>query len=63
MKESQNELDLGLGGSSLWGFSPWQCVKGESVLIVGAGDPRHIFKSIVEDGEGKVCIKRVSLDF
>jgi hypothetical protein len=37
-----------------WGFSPWQSLEGESVLIIGAGDPRHVVKTMAEYEGGKV---------
>ena len=30
----KSELDLGLGGVSWWGFSPWELLPGEAVLVV-----------------------------
>ena len=50
----KSELDLGLGGVSWWGFSPWELLPGEAVLVVGAGDPRHVVRTLVEDQEGQV---------
>ena len=52
----KNELDLGLGGISWWGFSPWESLGGESVLIVGAGDPRHVLRTLAEHLGGKVWL-------
>ena len=42
----KQELDLSLGGVTWWGFSPWKDLQGSKVLIIGAGDPGHIVKSI-----------------
>ena len=59
----KNELDLGLGGISWWGFSPWESLCGESVLIVGAGDPRHVLRTLAEHLGGKVGLGCLYFEF
>ena len=61
----KSELDLGLGGVSWWGFSPWELLPGEAVLVVGAGDPRHVVRTLAEDqggqvGSGLICFSLFS---
>ena len=45
------ELDQGLGRVTWWGFSPWSNLAGPSVLLVGAGDPRHLVRSLAASQE------------
>ena len=45
------ELEQGLGRVTWWGFSPWTCLPGRSALLVGAGDPRHLVRSLAEPGQ------------
>ena len=47
------ELDAGLGGVTWWGFSPGQVLPGEKVLVVGAGDPRHLVTTIAGKAQGQ----------
>ena len=32
-----------------WGFSPWTKLSGDKILVVGAGDPRHLVTSMAGD--------------
>ena len=34
-----------------WGFSPWAALSGARVLVVGAGDPRHLVRTLAEGEE------------
>ena len=45
------ELDLGVGGVTWWGFSPWTSITGPRALLIGAGGPRHLIKSVAEGEE------------
>ena len=45
------ELEHGLGRVTWWGFSPWTCLPGRSALLVGAGDPRHLVRSLAGSQE------------
>ena len=47
------ELDQGLGGVTWWGFSPWTSLPGNRALIIGAGDPRLLVRSLAEGEEGR----------
>ena len=31
---------------SRWGVSPWSCLYGSRVLIIGSGDPRHLLRTL-----------------
>ena len=44
------ELEAGLGRVTWWGFSPWTSLTGRSALVVGAGDPRHLVRSLADSG-------------
>ena len=47
------ELEHGLGRVTWWGFSPWSCLAGRSALLVGAGDPRHLVRSMAGSPEAR----------
>ena len=53
MASEKMTLDQGLGGVTWWGFSPWQSLPGARVLTVGAGDPRHLVRSLAQGGRGQ----------
>ena len=48
------ELDLSLGGVTWWGFSPWTKLRGDKILVIGAGDPRHLIKTLAESDPSKM---------
>ena len=35
-----------------WGFSPWTSLSGERMLVIGAGDPRHLIRTLASQEEG-----------
>ena len=69
----KTELDLSLGGITWcdcsqklpksfytnlrWGFSPWTPLSGERVLVIGAGDPRHLIKTLASQSDMEKCNK------
>ena len=34
-----------------WGFSPWTSLSGERMLVIGAGDPRHLIKTLASQSD------------
>lgn len=48
------ELDLSLGGVTWWGFSPWTPLTGDKILVIGAGDPRHLVKTMAQSDSSKM---------
>ena len=53
MRRETTELDLSLGGVTWWGFSPISSLAGRRVLVIAAGDPRYLVKSLADSQEGR----------
>ena len=34
-----------------WGFSPWTPLSGERMLVIGAGDPRHLIRTLASQSD------------